>query len=201
VVITGVLLSAPAAHAQVARGGDGHPDLFVPQQGQSKLFKNDGTGRFTNAGDYGVRDQPLSIAAGDLNCDGRPDLAVADNFSDSVTILLNQTVSTDPLQLATTVGTLKLVFRWGIVPGGVYDVIRGQVKSVSQGASTFNLGAVTCLNDNLTVTDTADTPDASIPPLGDVYFYAVRSVVGGVPGPYTVATNGKTGVPSSGGCP
>ncbi len=165
------------------------------------LLLGDGTGRFTNAGDYGVRDQPLSIAAGDLNCDGRPDLAVADNFSDSVTILLNQTSSVDPLQLASTVGTGKLVFRWGIVPGGVYDVIRGQVKSVSQAASTFNLGPVTCLNDNLAVTDTADTPDAAIPPLGDVYFYAVRSVVGGVPGQYTVASNGKPGIPASGGCP
>ncbi len=165
------------------------------------LLLGDGTGRFTNAGDYGVRDQPLAIAAGDFNCDGRPDLAVADNFSDSVTILLNQIVVGDPLQFTSITGTGKVVFRWGIVPGAVYDVIRGRVKSVSQGASSFNLGAVTCLGDNLTVTDTADTPDGSNPPLGDAYFYAVRSVVGGVPGQYTVATNGKPGVPASGGCP
>src|SRR5262249_19217477 len=28
--------------------GDGHPDLFVPQPGGCKLFKNDGKGRFTD---------------------------------------------------------------------------------------------------------------------------------------------------------
>ena len=27
---------------------DGHPDLFVPQQGGCKLFKNEGPGRFTD---------------------------------------------------------------------------------------------------------------------------------------------------------
>src|SRR5206468_7797222 len=99
----------------------------------------DGLGHFTKAGDYGTRALPLGIAAGDCNGDGKPDLMVADNFDDSVTILLNQSSTVDPLQMLTAEVASRMVLRWGIVPGAVYDVIRGQVKSVTQGATTFNL--------------------------------------------------------------
>jgi hypothetical protein len=165
------------------------------------LFLGDGAGHLTLAGFYGVRDQPLGIAAGDFNCDGKPDVAVVDNFNDTVSLLLNQSVAGDPLQATNVYGQSATVFRWGVVPGATYDVIRGQVKLVTQGSTTFNLGAVTCLANDLTVTDTAATPDSTVPPLGDAWFYAVRTTVNGVVGQYTVATNGKPGVPASGDCP
>ncbi len=246
---------------------DGNLDVAVVNTNANdvSLLLGDGAGHFSNAGNYGVRDQPVAIAAGDFNCDGKPDLAVADNLgeimADTVTILLNTSVSigvcslgptpgavcqinigvcslgptpgavchadipnacgsggscvvcgggscvVDPLQIAIVLGGNHLVFQWGLVPGAVYDVIRGQVKSVTQGTSSFNLGAVTCLANDLPVTDTAATPDDSIPPPGDAYFYAVRAVVNGVPGQYTVSSptvlspSGKPGIPSSGSCP
>jgi hypothetical protein len=61
--------------------GDGHPDLFVPQKGRSLLFRNDGTGRFTDvtarAGDLArLTMWATSAAWGDFDNDGRPDLVI-----------------------------------------------------------------------------------------------------------------------------
>jgi hypothetical protein len=60
---------------------DGFPDLFVPQKGTSKLFKNDGKGKFTDvttkAGDLAQNKGWVSSAAwGDFDNDGQLDLLV-----------------------------------------------------------------------------------------------------------------------------
>jgi hypothetical protein len=60
---------------------DGHPDLFVPQKGGCKLFKNDGKGKFTDvtqkAGDLaGFSGWAACAAWGDFDNDGRLDLMV-----------------------------------------------------------------------------------------------------------------------------
>jgi hypothetical protein len=60
--------------------GDGHPDLFVPQDGGCKLFRNDGTGRFIDvtarAGLGSFVGTATSAAWGDVDNDGRLDLVV-----------------------------------------------------------------------------------------------------------------------------
>jgi hypothetical protein len=61
--------------------GDGHPDLFVPQKGGCKLFKNDGKGKFADvtqkAGDLATFAGWAACAAwGDFDNDGRLDLMV-----------------------------------------------------------------------------------------------------------------------------
>ncbi|HEV3119625.1 MAG TPA: VCBS repeat-containing protein, partial [Gemmataceae bacterium] len=60
---------------------DGHPDLFVPQNGTCKLFRNDGKGHFTDvtaqAGDLAAPIGMATCAAwGDFFNDGRLDLVV-----------------------------------------------------------------------------------------------------------------------------
>jgi len=59
---------------------------------------------------------------------------------------------------------------------------------------------VTCLADDSPDQDTANFPDAVVPPVGQAFFYLIRPVIAGAPGQYTVSTSGKPGVPSSGGC-
>jgi hypothetical protein len=60
--------------------GDGHPDLFVPQPGGCKLFRNDGKGHFTDVTKASGLEQPIGLATcaawGDLDNDGHLDLIV-----------------------------------------------------------------------------------------------------------------------------
>ncbi|MFQ5877151.1 MAG: FG-GAP repeat domain-containing protein [Acidobacteriota bacterium] len=195
--------AAPTALALADFDLDGNLDVAVTNTNGNNvsLLLGDGLGHFSNAGDFGTRDLPIAVGAGDFNRDGKPDLAVADNFSDTVTILLNETIPGDPLAFMAVFGGTRTVLRWGLVPGAAYDLIRGRILSVAPGPAAFDLGPVTCLADDLPVTDTAAAPDESAPPPGDAYFYVVRPVVGGVPGEYTVSTDGRPGIPSSGGCP
>jgi len=194
----------PTAVALADFNLDGRLDVAVTNTNANdvSLLYGDGFGHFTKVGDFGTRDLPLAIGAGDCNGDGKPDLAVADNFNDTITILVNQITPGDPLQFSTAFGQTQTVFTWGIVAGATYDVIRGRLKLVIPGAPNNNLGAVTCLANDLTDADTASLPDTTNPPLGDCYFYAVRATVNGLSGNYTVSVPaGKPGVPSSGGCP
>jgi hypothetical protein len=79
-----------------------------------------------------------------------------------------------------------------------YDIIRGDLGLVSEGASTINLGAVTCVEDNspdLLFSETGVTP-----PVGSTYFYLMRNQDPNVKGSYGRSTAGKTRVPASGNC-
>ncbi|MBI5746989.1 MAG: VCBS repeat-containing protein [Nitrospirae bacterium] len=49
-----------------------------------------GTGSFGAATNFAVGSFPGSVSIGDLNLDGKPDLAVANSDSSNVSILLNQ---------------------------------------------------------------------------------------------------------------
>ena len=77
---------------------------------------------------------------------------MADNFNDTVTVLINQTVPGDPLNSANFFGQTNSVYAWATVAGGKYDVIRGQLSLVTQGPATNNLGPVTCLANDLAST-------------------------------------------------
>ena len=73
---------------------DGRPDLAVanrPSANVSILLGN-ANGTFQAAVNYGVgtgASFPFSVAVGDFNADGRPDLAVANISSNNVSVLLN----------------------------------------------------------------------------------------------------------------
>lgn len=85
---------------------DGNPDLvvggFVQDQGSPgnffsnvnlgfQLFLGNGNGTFTGPQDYLAGVASSSMAVGDFNRDGAPDLAAGDSTENFVTVLLNQT--------------------------------------------------------------------------------------------------------------
>jgi hypothetical protein len=97
------VLAASLDPASVAIGdvnGDGKPDLAIANSyldadeeegevGTVSVRFNRGNGTFKPRRDYPSGAGPVSIAVGDLNGDGKPDLATANTDAGSVTVLLN----------------------------------------------------------------------------------------------------------------
>src|SRR5439155_10910288 len=67
---------------------EGKPDMVAAGTVVSVLLGN-GDGTFGPKLDYGAGNSPVSVAIGDLNRDGRPDLVAANYGSNTVSVLLN----------------------------------------------------------------------------------------------------------------
>ena len=165
------------------------------------LLLGDGFGSFSKAGDFGARNLPLGIGVGDFNGDGWADIAVADHFGDSLSILLNQSIATDPLLGLRVFQSDPTILRWGLVPGAVYDLIRGNIAAVTPGPGSIDLGPVVCLGDDLLYNDSANAPDPTVPAVGEVHFYLFRAKIAGVNGTYGTSGDGLPRLPGAGACP
>jgi uncharacterized repeat protein (TIGR01451 family) len=91
--------SGPVSMALADFNGDGNLDLAVPSDcgssgtctsnGAVTILLGDGTGKFTAATSTAATGlRPYGIVVGDFNGDGKPDLAIANNDSNTVSILL-----------------------------------------------------------------------------------------------------------------
>jgi FG-GAP-like repeat/PASTA domain/FG-GAP repeat len=85
---------SPASVAVGDLSGDGQPDLATASDVEDtvSVFLNKGRGRFRFSRDYGLGGaaSPYSVVIGDLNGDGKRDLATANAGSDNVSVFLNQ---------------------------------------------------------------------------------------------------------------
>lgn len=74
---------------------DGHLDLGVDRLGidSFSVLLGDGTGGFQLASTNLIGDVPLSMGIGDLDGDGKLDVATGNYFGNSVSVLLNRTVT------------------------------------------------------------------------------------------------------------
>ena len=85
--------------------GDGTPDLSVANAGSNNLSVLLGStitlGTFGAAVNYGVGTAPFSVAIGDLNGDGAPDLVTTNNGIDRVSVLLGSTITPGTFGVAT----------------------------------------------------------------------------------------------------
>ncbi len=137
--------------------GDGKLDLAVADLGSSRvsvLLNATAPGSLTPSflprTDFGTGSAPDSVAVGDLNGDGMPDLAVTNFFSNSVSVLLNTTAA----GASTLSFSAKQDFTTGLYPDsvamgdfngdGVLDMViaNSSSNSVSLLQNTTGPGAV-----------------------------------------------------------
>jgi hypothetical protein len=82
------------ALALVDLDGDGRPDLIVAKDGEAgggtvSVAWNLGGGGFSLPTDVPIMARPTSIAIGDVNADGRPDIVVGGEGASGIEVLLN----------------------------------------------------------------------------------------------------------------
>jgi hypothetical protein len=182
---------------------DGNPDLVVANAGGYgtgysgvTVLVGDGTGGFTGAtgSPYPAGTTPGSVAIGDVNGDGKPDVAVSNLDSNNVTVLLNKTrlgpvvVSTDAEPSSGKSGTQITLHSHATDSKGLTDVYYNLFSH--GGVFVCNLADVTIAGAPTDYTDPGTTVSKAIPFAGlDTGVGHPCPAQGVAPGSYVVAAN------------
>ncbi|MCL1467457.1 DUF4347 domain-containing protein [Argonema galeatum] len=141
--------------------GDSKPDLAVANQNSnttSILLNNTPTGAttptFATKVDFTTGTNPISVSIGDFNGDSKPDLALANQVSNTTSILLNSTpkvsiaAGTTPTETGPTTGTFNITLDTAAPAGGLvvnFDTIGSTAATPAHYSLTAgtNITAVT----------------------------------------------------------
>ncbi len=185
--------SAPASVVIGDLNGDGKLDLALAASGVGSGADNvsvllgTGTGTFSTPTDFAVGNAPFSVAIGDLNGDGEPDLATANSGSEGVSVLLNAPTA-DPSVGSLTFGASAPVSEGTVsAPQSVTLANNGSAPLVIQGFAFSGADPADFLI-------SSDTCHAAVQPGGSCLL-AVRFVPqaqGGRSASLTALTNAQT---------
>lgn len=127
--------------------GDGKAEVVASNLGPNtvSVFKNNstiGTLSFNTAANFSVASSPRGIKLGDLNADGKPDVAVACYFSSSIVSVLKNTSTPGSISFNETVnynsaggpGTVALA---DMNNDGLMDIMAGTSTNSSTGAMSY----------------------------------------------------------------
>ena len=150
--------------------GDGKPDLAVTNAGSNtiSIYRNISTtgsitlGSFTDRVDFTTGSNPICVAIGDIDGDGKPDLAVANYSSNTVSVLRN-TLATVAPPTAPAIGTITqptcAVPTGSVVLNGLPSTGTWTLTASPGGATTTGTGTSTTFSglasDTYTFTVTA----------------------------------------------
>lgn len=94
------------------------------------------------------------------------------------------------------------VARWSTLgPGVTYDLIRGNVAALRESGGLVDLGVVACIENDSTDLSNRTVADATLPPVGQAFFYLVRQTPRGSGLGYGASSSHATRQPASGDCP
>lgn len=131
---------------------DGNLDLLSSSSGGVTVVKGNGDGDFPSFNIYSAGTGPYVLRAGDLNKDGKPDLAVANRYSSNVTVMLattpdnysstNYAVGSEPASVA--LGDFNRDGNLDIVTANAsaqtFSVLLGSATGAMSAASNLSLG-------------------------------------------------------------
>ena len=114
-------------------------------QARSRCCWGDGAGGFSNRADFGVDSYPRSVAVGDFNGDGKPDLVTASNILGTVTVLLGDGTGGFGNRAAFGVGSAQSVAIGDFNGDGKADLVTAGYNTVGVllGTGTGSFGANT----------------------------------------------------------
>jgi FG-GAP-like repeat/FG-GAP repeat len=122
---------------------DGHLDLGVDRLGidSFSVLLGDGAGGFSLASTTLVGDRPLSMGIGDVDGDGKLDVATGNYFGNSVSVLLNRTVTPSD-----TISSLRVDVLDSSVKEGLRTSLAEKLLAAERWAGLENAKACSKLN-------------------------------------------------------
>jgi hypothetical protein len=166
------------------------------------VLLGNGNGTFHSAANFGVGSNPQSVAVGDVNGDGRPDLVTANFGSNNASVLLDSRKTATHLQItapaSVAAGTPFTITVRALAAGnGVDDLYTGTVTFTSSDGGAVLPGNYTLTKRDLGVHTFTITLNSTSPPARTIT--VTDTVKGTITGTASITVNSAGPVPPTAG--